>query len=109
MALKIRQRAAQLGMSALGHKRTCGATSHVRFTPKSDRKSGPRQNAVSALPLKADVCGATSDVGFGPIADIELFDHLVGAPDKCVGNVDTERLGGLQVDVQLDFSGLLDR
>jgi hypothetical protein len=41
------------GMSALGHKRTFAL-----------------QNAMSALPPKADMCGATSDVRFGPIADI---------------------------------------
>jgi hypothetical protein len=40
-------------MSALGHKQTFAA-----------------QNVMSALPLKADMCGATSDVRFGPIADI---------------------------------------
>jgi hypothetical protein len=34
---------------------------------------------ASALPPKADMCGATRDVRFGPIADIVwlLFDHLV--------------------------------
>jgi hypothetical protein len=41
-------------MSALGHKRT--------FAP---------QKAMSALPPKADMCGATRDVRFGPKADIE--------------------------------------
>ena len=54
-----------------GSKADIGAaTSHVRFTPNSNRESGPPQNAMSALPLKADMCGATSDVGYGPIADI---------------------------------------
>jgi hypothetical protein len=28
---------------------------------------------MSALPLKADMCGAASDVGFGPIADITAY------------------------------------
>jgi hypothetical protein len=43
---------------------------------------------MSALPLKADMCGATQDVRFGPIADIEtnlvcqLFDHLIGAGEQ---------------------------
>jgi hypothetical protein len=32
---------------------------------------------MSALPPKADICGATSDVRYGPKADIGLFDHLV--------------------------------
>jgi hypothetical protein len=35
-----------------------------------DRESGHSQKVVSALPLKADVCGAMAHVGFGPIADI---------------------------------------
>src|SRR4029450_1023199 len=38
-----------------------------------------------------------------------LFDHLVRTPDKCVGNVDAECLGRLQVDGHFDFcGGLLD-
>jgi hypothetical protein len=40
-------------MSALGHKRT--------FAP---------QKVMSALPPKADICGALAHVRFGPIADI---------------------------------------
>jgi hypothetical protein len=42
-------------MSALGQKQT--------FAP---------QKAMSALPPKADTCGATGDVRFVPIADIAL-------------------------------------
>ena len=49
-------------MSALGHKRTYAV-----------------QKAMSALPPKADMCSALADVRFVPIADIDLFDHLVGA------------------------------
>ena len=40
-------------MSALGQKQTCAA-----------------QKVMSALPPKADMCGATRDVRFVPIADI---------------------------------------
>jgi hypothetical protein len=58
----------------------CNAQPHVRFTPNSDRKSGPPQNVMSALPPKADMSSANRHVCFGPIADmINLFDHLVGA------------------------------
>jgi hypothetical protein len=39
-------------MSALGHKPTCAV-----------------QKGISALPPKADMCGATRDVRYGPIAD----------------------------------------
>ena len=42
-------------MSALGQKRTCAV-----------------QNVMSALPPKADMCGATRHVRFVPIADIGL-------------------------------------
>jgi hypothetical protein len=34
---------------------------------------------MSALPPKADMCAATTDVRYGPLADIALFDQLVGA------------------------------
>jgi hypothetical protein len=64
-------------MSALGQKQTCAAPKNM-FTPNSDRKSRHAAMVMSALPLKADMCGATSDVGYGPKADI-LFDNLVGA------------------------------
>jgi hypothetical protein len=40
----------------------CGATSHVRFAPNSDRESGFPQKVMSALPLKADMCSAARDV-----------------------------------------------
>jgi hypothetical protein len=50
-------------MSALGQKQTYAA-----------------QQVMSALPPKADMCDAKTNVCFGPIADmINLFDHLVGA------------------------------
>src|SRR5262249_28121840 len=48
----------------------CGAQSHVRFTPDSDRKSGLPHKVMSALHPKADMCGATRDVRFGPKADM---------------------------------------
>src|SRR5262249_17530596 len=37
-----------------------------------------------------------------------LFDHLVGAAEERDRNGKAERLGGLEVDEQLDLSGLLD-
>jgi len=38
------------------------ANRHVRFTPNSDRKSGHAAMVMSALPPKADMCGAVSNV-----------------------------------------------
>jgi hypothetical protein len=61
-------------MSVLGHKQTIfSAPTHVRFTPDSDRESGPPHNAMSALPPKADMCSANRHVCFGPKADIALL------------------------------------
>src|SRR5262249_8983902 len=44
----------------------------------------PQSGEMSALPPKADMCGATSDVRFGPKADIGRYslDHFVGAGEQ---------------------------
>src|SRR6476660_2310531 len=52
---------------------------HVRSIRDSDRESGLPQTVMSALLLKADMCGATSNVGYGPIADIRN-DPTFGRP-----------------------------
>ena len=39
------------------------------WTRRRERRAG----AMSALPPKADMCGATADVCFGPVADIASF------------------------------------
>ena len=48
----------------------CAAKTHVRFPPNSDRESGFPQTVMSALPPRADMCGATRDVRFGPCVDV---------------------------------------
>jgi hypothetical protein len=84
------------------------AKCHVRFTPNSDRNSGPPLNAMSALPPKADMCGANRHVCFGPKADIVsyLLDHLVGERDQRGRYGEAEGLGGLPG--QLRKSNLVD-
>ena len=67
-------------MSALGHKRTFAV-----------------QKGMSALPPKADMCGATRDVRFVPIADIALFDHLVGERDERRRDFEAEALAALRL------------
>jgi hypothetical protein len=76
----------------------CTATSHVRFTPNNDRKSGHAAKAMSALPPKADMCDATSDVCYGPIADIRvLASHPTKPQGHCTGFFwrEAERYSGL--------------
>src|SRR5215813_11040629 len=56
-------------MSALGQKQTCALQNvmsalHPIATTKADSRK-----IMSALPPKADMCGATGDVRFGPKAD----------------------------------------
>ena len=47
--------------------------------------------AMSALPLKADMCGATTDVCFGPKADMQKFGarqkYANVSPALCEGQV----------------------
>jgi hypothetical protein len=40
-----------------------GSPGDVRFALSSNRESGFSQKAMPALPLKADMCGATRKVG----------------------------------------------
>jgi hypothetical protein len=73
-------------MSALGHKQT--------YAP---------QEGMSALPPKADMCSATRDVCYGPIADIALFDDLVCAGEQRRRHREPERSGRLGIDDQLEL------
>jgi hypothetical protein len=56
------------------------AKSHVRFTPNNDRESGFPQPVMSALRPKADMCSATRDVRYGPIAD--MHKHETESPPR---------------------------
>jgi hypothetical protein len=65
---------------------------------------GERDWHVAEVPTPAvSRCGNT------PCAEAELFDHLVGTCEQRRWNLEAERLGGLEIDDQLGFRGLLDR
>jgi hypothetical protein len=58
----------------------CSAIGHVRFTPNSDRESGFPQQAMSALPPKADISWCQSNARFVPIAEYRIGRHQRGRP-----------------------------
>ena len=64
---------------------------------------------MSALPPKADMCGATNNVCFGPIADIGLFDHLVRLRKQTLWHCDADCSSRWQVDNQFELGRLYDR
>jgi hypothetical protein len=58
-------------MSALGQKRTCAVQSAMSALPPiATAKADMPQMVMSALPLKADMCGAVAHVRYGSEADI---------------------------------------
>ena len=57
-------------MSALGQKQTCAVQKAMSaLSPIATAKADSPQAVMSALPLKADMCGAAGDVGYGPNSD----------------------------------------
>src|SRR5262245_60102211 len=67
---------------------------------------------MSALPPKADMCGANTNVRYGPKADIDtsrLFDHFIGAEQDGLGQFEAECLGGLAIEDELKLRHALDR
>ena len=61
----------------------------VRMSALGQKPTGAAQKAMSALPPKADMCAATKDVCFGPIADIlrrENYVRFTPKPDISCDN-----------------------
>jgi hypothetical protein len=48
----------------------------------SQKQTFAVQKAMSALPSKADMCGATRDVGFGPEADMTMRSARIDGPAR---------------------------
>ena len=64
---------------------------------------------MSALPPKADMCDALAHVRFVPKVDscsaviLSLFDHLVGAADQRLRDIEAESFGSLEIYDQLNL------
>jgi len=81
--------------SALGHKRTFAPQNVTSaLPPDSGRESGLSQKVMSALPTKADMCGAVAHVCYGPIADIRDISHAdyLNNRGKCLANPKQNRV-----------------
>ena len=70
----------------------------VRFTPKSGHWLSASGRLLCAKSRHFALRGRQA-----------LFDHLVGASEERWWHGETERSGGLQIDDQLKFGGLLNR
>jgi hypothetical protein len=59
-------------MSALGQKQTFAVQKGMSAVPPiATAKADSRKRFMSALPPKADMCGAPADIGYRPIADLD--------------------------------------
>src|SRR5258705_2250754 len=65
---------------------------------------------MSAVTRKADIRRDEGDVRFVPLPEVAiLLDHLVGTEEERGRNDNTERLGGLEADDELELRRLLHR
>ena len=81
-------------MSALGQKRTYAVQQPMSaLLSIATAKAEFLQKAMSALPPKADMCGALAYVCFGPIAD-----SCTAAKTNVIRSPRPAPVGGLQVD-----------
>jgi hypothetical protein len=71
---------------ALDQSRHSRCKSHVRFAPNSDRESGFPQTVMSSLSPKADMCGARSNVCFGPQTDIAALSKIPRSAASSIGS-----------------------
>lgn len=59
-------------------KEQTGNPAQTEMSPLGQKQTYAVQKGMSALPPKADMCGALADVCYGPIADIDLSHNNVG-------------------------------
>jgi hypothetical protein len=89
-------------MSALGQKQTYAVHNGMSaLHPIATAKADMPQMVMSALPSKADVCGANRHVCFGPKADIQIACPRISDEHSSAGqnNPDFGELAELRLDL----------
>ena len=75
-------------MSAMGQKQTYAVHQPMSaLLPIATAKADFRQEVMSALPPKADMCGALAHVCFGPKADIGDYSTTSSAIETSAGGI----------------------
>src|SRR5262249_16873540 len=88
-------------------------STYVRFGSKAEKLD--LSIRCSALPPKADIDRRDRHVRFVPKPDLSTaaknssFDNVIKPRKQYRWPFETERLGGREIDEQLNFCGLLDR
>ena len=79
----------------------CAAISKISGMIENALDRGKRSGRYVRFTPKEDICSATADVRFVPIADIAfLFDDFIGGRDQRPGYFKTKRLCGFEIDPQ---------
>ena len=79
------------------------AVPSTRCTGAADDRNGQEADLARRRDGGAVVCQLPTRATQAPIS----FDHFVGAGKQARGNIETERLGGLEIDYKLEFGRLL--
>ena len=85
-------------MSQSNIRASAGNVAALRHETQLGRVLIKREGGTSAITLKADIRRQHFEVRYVPKADVPLFDHFVGARQQRHWRIETEGLGGLEID-----------